>query len=114
MLQVTSAQKKQAVELAKKHSVKELFMNNNGEFFTAENLAAISVGGKKELYAKIETSYNEASGLNSKKADELIPLIATIESVEELQSILDAENADKKRSTVITAIEERVKELKAE
>lgn len=42
-----------AAKIAARHSLKEVYVNKSGEFFTNENTASLSVGGKKDDFAKI-------------------------------------------------------------
>ena len=40
-------------ELAKRHGVKQLFVNENSEFFTSHNAASLSVGHDKDKFAEV-------------------------------------------------------------
>jgi hypothetical protein len=55
-MQVTKEQKAKAAEIAKAQKIKAVWVNEKGEFFTAEDLASLSVDGKKEKFAKIDTT----------------------------------------------------------
>ncbi|WP_052444848.1 hypothetical protein [Flammeovirga sp. OC4] len=45
----TVAQKKTAFDIMKSHGVEVVFMNKDGEFFTKQNLAELSVNKKTDL-----------------------------------------------------------------
>jgi hypothetical protein len=53
-MQVTKVMKEKTVEIAKEQKANVLWVNKSGEFFTTENMASLSVKGKKEEYAKID------------------------------------------------------------
>lgn len=53
-MQVTKVIKEKAAEVANAQKASVLWVNKNGEFFTTENMAALSVKGKKEEYAQID------------------------------------------------------------
>jgi len=40
-------------ELAKRHGAKQLFVNENSEFFTSHNAASLSVGHDKDKFAEV-------------------------------------------------------------
>ena len=64
MIKVTDAQKKEGAAIAKRLGVKSLFINTKGEFFTEENRALFSEGGKAENTDKL--SFTEAEAVASK------------------------------------------------
>jgi hypothetical protein len=68
-MKVSDNLRKKAVEIAEKHSLKEIWVNDKGEFFTTENNAANSVSNVKEKWAKIalETVVKAAADENSDK-----------------------------------------------
>lgn len=67
-MQVTKAIKEKAAAVAKQHKLTEIYVNNKGEFFSAENAASISVNGKKEDFARI--AVNTVVVNDDKKQDE--------------------------------------------
>lgn len=106
-MQVTKEQKKQAIAHAKAHKVKRMWMNDKGEFFTTENYASLSVGGKKDKFTEVnigDIDFDEKpAGDFPDKADELIALIEAAESAEVVQAIIDAETKGKARKKVLEA-----------
>jgi hypothetical protein len=55
-MNVTKEIREKAAKTAKEHGLSEIWMNKGGEFFTSENLASLSVKGKKEEYAQIDVT----------------------------------------------------------
>lgn len=56
-MKVTKAQKEGAAKIfGSNPSFTEVFVNKNSEYFTNENLASLSVQGKKSQYARINSS----------------------------------------------------------
>lgn len=55
-MKVTKKQAEEGAAIAEKLRVNGLFINKKGEYFTSENLAALSVGGKKDQYARLDFS----------------------------------------------------------
>jgi 23S rRNA pseudoU1915 N3-methylase RlmH len=54
-MNVTKEQKAKALEIAKAQKVKAVWVNEKGEYFTSEDLASLSVKGKKDKYQEIST-----------------------------------------------------------
>jgi 23S rRNA pseudoU1915 N3-methylase RlmH len=54
-MNVTKEQKAMAIEIAKAQKVKSVWINEKGEYFTSEDLASLSVKGKKDKYQEIST-----------------------------------------------------------
>jgi hypothetical protein len=46
-------------ELAKKHGLKQLFVNESGEFFTSQNAASLSVGHNKDKFVEVPLTAKE-------------------------------------------------------
>ena len=53
-MNITIEQKIKAAEIAKKFKVKAVFVNNKGEFFTAETYAKNSVNSNPDAYKKVD------------------------------------------------------------
>ena len=94
----------------------KVFVTSDGQAFLneahAKNHAAKNRTGKE---LKVETFLREEvmnpDSNTPKTADELIIVINTATEVETVRAILEAENAGKKRTTVIAAAEKRISEL---
>lgn len=103
-LTVTAADKKRGAEIAEKLGVNELFFNNKGEFFSQENLAAFSVGHKKEQYTKIDFTVGEKTAGKV----ELTPLQNAQNAVDQAKKkydglVINLSNASDKNKTKVQA-----------
>lgn len=84
--------KKRAAEIAKQFKVKEVFENSKQEFFTSENLAVLSEGGKKEnvfthtFSGKPDPTDDEKAAAKAKAA--LLEKVAKVKKAEELDELL--------------------------
>jgi hypothetical protein len=59
-IQLSKEQKKKAAEIARKHKVDTVFVNDKNEYFTQQNLVELSVNGDKEKYGSLSLkSYSE-------------------------------------------------------
>ena len=83
---------KRAAEIAKEFKVKEVFENSNGEFFTSENLAVLSEGGKKEnVYTHTFSGKPDAGGETeaAKAKAALLTKISNAKKPESVDALLD-------------------------
>ena len=112
-MNITDKQKAQAAELFKKHGFNKLFMNERGEFFSIENLAASSVSGDKAKYMQVDPISVNSSGKSSEAAAALIEQINTADTAEKVQMILDAELKSSKRKSVIDAANKKLETFKS-
>lgn len=106
MLKITDKQKKEAIEIGRKHKVDVIFVNDKGEYFTEENFANNSVGGDKEKYGKVEVIAEVVKETGTNELGKVEDVLAVIEAAtgkKAVEAILNAENAGKKRVTVIDA-----------
>lgn len=113
MLQITADQKKQAIEIGRKHKADIVYVNEKGEFFTNESFAKNSVGGNKDLYGKVEVvaEVKEKGTNDTVTAEELVTAIETAETVDAVNGIIEAEKKGKNRVTVIKAGEKKLETL---
>lgn len=52
-MEVSKELKEKALSVAKTQKLEAVWVNNKNEIFTSENLASLSVKGKKEDFAKV-------------------------------------------------------------
>lgn len=90
-------------------SVKKLWVNPEGEFFTIENLAKASVKEDENLTVILREAKEEVSIDSDAKT--IIDYVKMSTSIEELESLINEESEGKNRKTVIKAIEDRIDEL---
>jgi hypothetical protein len=57
-MKVSKAIKEKAIEVARANGLRELWVNDKGEFFSNENFASLSVEGNRDRYAEIHLSPN--------------------------------------------------------
>lgn len=95
--------------VAKQLKTDILFINESGEFFTNENLAQLSVKGNKEKYQKLD--YSTSFTADNAEAEELAEIKA-LQTIDEVQAILDLELEGAGRETIIKVCEDRITELK--
>lgn len=99
------------IEVGKAHAEKlkkdVLYINEAGEYFTCENLAQLSVKGDKKKYQKLDYS---TTAVSTDETEELAE-IAALQTVDEVQAILDLELEGAGREAIIKACEVRIKEL---
>lgn len=121
MLTITKEQKEKAIAIGRKHNVEKVFINDKGEFFTVENYARLSVNSDKEKIAIVSVTALSSSEKKQKnenqttEANTVAELISAIESASdasEVQDIIKAESNGLKRSSVLKAAGERIKQLK--
>jgi hypothetical protein len=72
-MQATKAIKEKAVEIAEKQKLDAIWVNKGGEFFTSENLASLSVKGKKEDFTKVNIGAKATAGTPSTEEETLNP-----------------------------------------
>lgn len=93
-----------------------LWANPKGEFFTSENIGALSLknGQKLEKFERsVKSEAEEVDTVKPKNAETLIAEAKNIESIELAQLAKDVEAKSKNRTTVIAAYDERIEELTA-
>lgn len=114
-MKVTDKIRKQAAELAEKHGLTQVWVNEKGEFFSNVSHAANSVGGNKEKYAVLMFSAaQETTATNDLgKAADVIAAIEAAADTEAVQAILKAEQEGKNRKSVIEAAEKKLTALAA-
>lgn len=106
-MHATNDQIEKGKGIAAKLKTDVLYINVNGEYFTSENLAQLSVKGDKKKYQKLDYS---TSLVSNDEAEELAEIKA-MKTVDEVQSILDLELEGAGRESIIEACEARIKEL---
>lgn len=118
-MNLTQKQEEKAQGIIKELKLKELFINENGEFFTTENLAKLSVNGDSKKFQKIEKaavktgkgSNTETIEFTEETAKEKLLSTDKIDSLDyqkEIKPLVDAlklETADNKKKTLIEALE---------
>ncbi len=110
-MEVTKEQKKQAQELASKHKVKSIFINESGEFFTEQNLAALSVGGDKEKFAEINCAVSVKEEITLSQ-EELLAQIEAATVKAAVGKMLAAEKKGENRQVIIDACTAKLAALK--
>lgn len=114
-LKIDDKTKKRAQEVIKNNGLSVVFVNDKGEFFSNENHAALSVGGNKAKYAKIEVgaiSDNSEKGTNDLgTVNDVVAAIESAETVEAIEAILKAEREGKARKTILDAGAKRIELL---
>lgn len=106
-MKITDEQRAKAQELAEKLKVSKLYVNDKGEYFTSENLAQLSVEGNKKKYQKLDFA-----PVANEEADDIFAQIKALQTVEEVQAILDAEIEGAGDAELMDACEARINELK--
>lgn len=106
-MKISEETKQRGEELAGELKASVLYVNDKNEFFTTENLAALSVSGNKKKYQKLDfgTQTTEEAGVS-------VELIQSLETIEEVQAILDAEIEGAGDAAIMEACESRIAELK--
>lgn len=110
-MKATKKQIEEGKSIAAKLRVQKLYLNKNGEFFTSENLASLSVGHKKEDFVGLDYSSVKVQAESETDLDKEIEDINALDSVEDVQDVLDIEMESAKRAKIIAACESRIKEL---
>lgn len=108
--------KQTAEKLFAKSTHDVLWSNPKGEFFTSENIGALSLKTGQTLTKHERPVEKEAAAVDAvkpKKAEELIAEIPNIQTIELAELGRDVEAKGKNRTTVIAAYDERIKELTA-
>lgn len=106
MLKITTEQKNKGIEIGRKLGQSKMWINEKGEYFTSENFALISAGSNKDKIGLIEVTAEVEKSEGTTETSTAAELIAAIDAatdVVDVQAILDAENAGKKRKTVLDA-----------
>jgi len=96
-MKATKEQREMALQLAKKHNVDKIYLTKNGEYFTEENYAKLSVNGVTADYCKInvlevstvvptpsQNKNNGKNGRNGKNSKNTPPDETPEESPEEI------------------------------
>ena len=110
-MKVTDKIQKKAAELAEKHGLKKIFVNENGEFFSEKCHAANSVGGDSKKYTEISLGAPVEPVKSTNDLGKLADVIAAIDAAtdtETVRAILDAEVAGKDRKSVIEAASKKI------
>jgi hypothetical protein len=113
-MKITEAKRKEALELAKKLSCKELFINVDGEFFTNQSHAANSVKNDKEKWAKVDLGIEVEPQKTTNDLGKAADVIAAIEAATEvsvIEAISKAEAEGKNRKSVIDAAAKKIESL---
>ena len=110
-MKATKKQIEKGGALAKQLKTVILFINENGEFFTSENLAQLSVKGDKKKYQKLDYSKSVTTDIDDSEAEELAEIKA-LQAEDKVQAILDLELESAGREKIIKACEDRIAELK--
>lgn len=106
MLKITTEQKNKGIELGRKLGHAKMWINENGEYFTNENLAMLSVKSDKEKVCVIDVADEVVAEKKTNELGTVTEVVAAIEAAadaEAVQDIIDAENEGKKRKTVLDA-----------
>ena len=106
-MKATNKQIDKGQKLAKNLKTDILYINDNGEFFTSENLALLSVKNDKNRCQKLDYS----AVIKSDEASEELTEIKSLKTIDEVQSILDTELEGAGREEIIKACEDRIREL---
>jgi hypothetical protein len=106
-MNATNEQIEKGKELAEKLKVTVLYINDKGEYFTSDNLAQLSVKGDKKKYQKLDYS----AAVKDEIEDDEIQEINKLQTVEEVQALLDIELEGENRSDVVEACKSRIEEL---
>lgn len=107
-MKATNEQIEKGKGIAKQLKTDTLFINDKGEYFTDENRAQLSVKGDKKKYQKLD--YSTSFTADDAEAEELAEIKA-LQSVDEVQAILDLELEGAGRESIIKACEDRLAEL---
>lgn len=107
--------KEKALKLGRKHNAQKVWVNESGEVFTEEQFAKASVKGDKDKYSPVEITAavkKDAPGSNDLgNVQDVLAAIEAAETVEAVQTILDAEKTAKNRVTVLTAASKKIEAL---
>lgn len=106
-MKITEETRQRGKELAGELKASVLFVNDKNEFFTSENLASLSVSGNKAKFQKLDFVIQETKDL-----EVTIEVIEGLETIEEVQAILDAEIIGAGDAAIMDACEARIAELK--
>lgn len=110
-MKATKKQIEEGKNIAAKLNVQKLFVNKNGEYFTSENLASLSVGHDKDKYLGLDYSSVKVQAEAETDLSKEIEDINALSTAEDVQEVLDIENESAKRAEIIAACEARIKEL---
>lgn len=105
-MKITDEQKTKGIEIATGLKITVLYINDKGEFFTSENLAQLSVAGDKKKYQKLDFALAVEEDF-----EVTVEMIHSLDTVEEVQTILDAELVGLGDAEIIAACEARIEEL---
>lgn len=106
-MKISDEKRKEGEEHAKALKTNVIYINDKGEFFSTENLAQLSVDGNKKKYQKLDFAPVANEG-----ADDIFAQIKALQTVEEVQAILDAEIEGAGDAELMDACETRINELK--
>lgn len=126
-MNITKTQEEKARKIIKELNLKEIFINENGEFFTTENLAKLSVNGDSKKFDKIEKAavttdkdgnaetveFSEETAKEKLLSTEKIGDLDYQKEIKPLVDALKLETADNKKKTLIEALESFKKTIKA-
>ena len=107
-MKVTNEQIEKGKGIAVRLKTNVLYVNESGEYFSRENLAQLSVKGDKKKYQKLD--YSTVLAESNADAEELAE-IAALQTIDEVQAILDLELEGAGRKSIIEASKARIKEL---
>ncbi len=113
-MKITEAKQKEARELAARHGLKELWINEKGEFFTLKSNASNSVANDKEKYAQVNIGADSKAGKTTNDLGKAAEVIAAIEGcidMTEVEAIRLAEAEGKNRTSVIEAANKKIESL---
>jgi hypothetical protein len=126
-MNITQKQEDKAQKIIKELDLKELFINESGEFFTTENLAKLSVSGDSKKFQKIEKkavkSGKEGGAETVEFTEEtakeklLSTEVKTLDYTKEMKPLVELfklDTADNKKASLIEALEKFKETLKAE
>ncbi len=104
--------KNKATNYFEKHpSVRNVYVTSDGYLFLSKNRAEIHAGKLQTVY-EFANEGNSLTDITTLNLPEASKLIKSLESLDELQRMLKAENVQEKpRKTVATLLEKRIVEL---
>ena len=112
-MKIKDSIQKKGVELTGKYGYKQLFVNDNDEFFTNKSYAANSVGNDNERFAEVELGLpvvaKTTTDLDS--AADVIAQINACESAADVEAIMTAETEGKNRKSVIASGTKKIQTL---
>lgn len=127
-MNLTQKQQDKAQSIIKELDLKEIFINDKGEFFTTENLAKLSVKGDSKKFdcvkktavktdkggAKVDVEFTEETAKEKLLSTEKIGDLDYKEEIKPLVDALKLETADNKKKTLIEALEGFKETIKGE